>query len=817
MAFPPRGTTRRLGAVLLALVLAGLAFASLDARPVAAHAAFERSDPAPNAVLAKAPAEVRMRFTEPLEPAYTTAHLHDRSGALLPGVASRVDANDRHALIATLPAGLANGTYSVVWHNLSAADGHTKAGYFAFTVGTATDVGAVAAPTTGGSGGPPEWLRAVSRWLALLGLAAAVAVWPVWLFVLRPALPSTAPAGIWAERRLRRLAKGALLLALAGNVVALLVQAAAAAGSARLGAGLATTLTETRYGRLWLLRLGLLAAYAVALAVAVRWRRRSTAAVGLLLAGALPLPFSLISHASAQTVGRATAIAVDVVHLLGAAVWTGGLFVLAGALLPTLRRLPPAQRRVVLARAVPRFSAVALVAWGALALTGLYSAWLQVGNLDGLRETAYGRSLTIKLLLLAPLLLLGAVNLLVVGRGVRREPDAAHRERAGTAWGRRFALTVGAEVGLVVVVLLVVGRLIGQPPAREELAQSAPRAIDVPLALDTGGAVRPATLAISPGAAGPNDYRLAIGGDPLPTETEALLRLDLPSLNVAEPKELALARGDDNAFAASGAELGVAGDWTVELVLRRIGAFQWTATRMVGIETVPPPPADGLPGPPWHFDRAGVAGLLLLVLGVGGVVLAWAAGRAALRPRSAALGGAALAVGVIVLLQARLDPASAIGGVEPTSESARMGGPALASPVASPPARPSSVGPGRGTATAPTSAGTPVPVGAGTPAARAGLTVTLLPASDRAGPTTLALVVADESGGPIADAAVSVITRSLAMEMGADQTQATATAPGRYEAVAVPLDMAGAWQVTVRVARPGLASETFAFRLELAD
>src|SRR4029079_19372134 len=133
-------------------------------------------------------------------------------------------------------------------------------------------------------------------------------------------------------------------------------------------------------------------------------------AATLVLALALPVPFSLLSHASAQTTGRTAAIAFDVVHLLGASIWVGGLALFVGGLLPTLRDLTPAGRRVVLARTIPRFSAVALAAWGALGITGLYSAWLQVGNLNGLRDTAYGHSLIAKLLLLVPLLALAAFN-----------------------------------------------------------------------------------------------------------------------------------------------------------------------------------------------------------------------------------------------------------------------------------------------------------------------------------------------------------------------------------------------------------------------
>ena len=70
--------------------------------------------------------------------------------------------SDDHALVVALPAGLANGTYTVAWHNVSAADGHPKDGFFAFTIGTVADVGEAVAVESD-LGGPPAWLKTVSR------------------------------------------------------------------------------------------------------------------------------------------------------------------------------------------------------------------------------------------------------------------------------------------------------------------------------------------------------------------------------------------------------------------------------------------------------------------------------------------------------------------------------------------------------------------------------------------------------------------------------------------------------------------------------
>lgn len=635
----------RLAAVILLLVLGSIVLA--PAERAAAHAYLERSTPAANAIVSSPPERVQLLFTEPLERTYTGAELYNYRGEVVSGTSFEFDDQNRYAASLVLPADLPNGTYSVVWRTLSSADGHPAQGYFSFTIGTAADVRTFIPPAVSETEGPPEWLRAVSRWLPMLGLALAIAVWPVWLWVLRPAISPAWQAGVPLARRTKRLAAIGIIGALLGSVVALVVQAMSASDESLLEAT-QTTLTETRYGRLWLVRIGLLLALALVLGVAAWWwprRRRWATALVLVVIAALPVPFSLLSHAAAQTSGRTTAIAFDVLHLLSASLWIGGLFVLVGALLPTLRDLTSEGRRVVLSRAIPRFSVLALTSWGVLLVTGLYAGWLQVGNLTALRETAYGTSLTIKLLLLIPLLILAAFNLLVVSRRIRRGENG----QAGSLWSRRFAFAVGAEAVLVVVLLLVVGRLISQPPAREELAQNAGVAR---IELDLQG--RPARLAVAPAATGPNHYRLEVDGDTLPPQTEALLRLTLPT-NREIQKEVLLERVPGNAFEGHGAELSIQGSWDIQAIVRLIGEFNYSGRAT--LEIADTPPSTNLPGTPWRFSSGGIIGILLAVGGIGALALAWYAGRTPLRRESAGLGTVAIALGAILLLQARVGEA----------------------------------------------------------------------------------------------------------------------------------------------------------------
>ena len=112
------------------LVLAG-ALCCAGAGSAAAHAFLDRASPAVGSTVHTPPTEVRIQFTEELEPAYSAAHVEDASGATV-STAAHVDPNERSVLIVPLGA-LKPGRYKVIWKVLS-VDTHMTNGTFTFTV-----------------------------------------------------------------------------------------------------------------------------------------------------------------------------------------------------------------------------------------------------------------------------------------------------------------------------------------------------------------------------------------------------------------------------------------------------------------------------------------------------------------------------------------------------------------------------------------------------------------------------------------------------------------------------------------------------------
>ncbi|MBI1847868.1 MAG: copper resistance protein CopC [Candidatus Rokubacteria bacterium] len=117
---------RRLAAVLTAVTLA-LATASAGA-----HAFLDRAEPRVGSAVRTPPAEVKLWFTQKLEPAFSTLQVTDAGGNRVDTHDGRVDAADG-ALLRTGLLPLGSGRYTVTWRVLS-VDTHVTSGDFTFTV-----------------------------------------------------------------------------------------------------------------------------------------------------------------------------------------------------------------------------------------------------------------------------------------------------------------------------------------------------------------------------------------------------------------------------------------------------------------------------------------------------------------------------------------------------------------------------------------------------------------------------------------------------------------------------------------------------------
>jgi methionine-rich copper-binding protein CopC len=126
------GLTRLRPARWAVLPLAALVVV-LGAASASAHANAVRTAPIADAVLVDAPGEVAVWFDASIQPAASGLTLLDRGGRVV--AQGRGTAGGERDRVALGLAALDPGTYTAVWDNLSADDGHANAGYYSFSVG----------------------------------------------------------------------------------------------------------------------------------------------------------------------------------------------------------------------------------------------------------------------------------------------------------------------------------------------------------------------------------------------------------------------------------------------------------------------------------------------------------------------------------------------------------------------------------------------------------------------------------------------------------------------------------------------------------
>jgi len=99
---------------------------------VSAHANLDHAEPKVGATVNQSPKEVKIWFSQSVEPAFSTIEVFDSAGKQIDKKDSHVDKADKELLIVSVPA-LDPGTYKVVWHVVS-TDTHKTHGDFKFTV-----------------------------------------------------------------------------------------------------------------------------------------------------------------------------------------------------------------------------------------------------------------------------------------------------------------------------------------------------------------------------------------------------------------------------------------------------------------------------------------------------------------------------------------------------------------------------------------------------------------------------------------------------------------------------------------------------------
>jgi copper transport protein len=565
------------------LLAAGLiaAVLLLTAIPAFAHASLDSSDPesSQSYPAGKPPTAVTLQFSEGVQVAKDGVRVLASSGKAVQGVGDAKHGAKSSVVVASLPK-LADGTYVVDWQVVS-ADSHPINGAFTFTVGAATGganvAGLLKSDTNHGVG-------------IAFGLTRALAFGSVLVLVGGIVFLRTVSGEAGDDQGVRGLLWVSWVIAFVTALLGIGMQAAYTTTQTISGMWNTSALgdvMDTRFGQSWLIRAGLLLLVLPALRNAGKRRAPIVNAVDAVLAVFLLATFTFAEHART---GRWTLLGTitDLVHLGSAAVWLGGVAVLAALL---VRRVVPHDVPEI----TSRFSRIAAPAIVIVAISGAVQAWRQTAGLDSVFDTTYGRLLLTKIGLVVMIVAAASVSRHIVRLWADRQlvpaGPGALRAEADPEDVRELRNAVVVEVAIAVIVLLVTALLVNTAPARVEGGSSSSASATTPTqpvkpagyraTLSNGGIQFDVKL--SPGLQGTNQLTVATTKagapfDPIDisatlTDTEQSVTLDVP-----------MTKGAAGTGTAQGnVDLPFAGTWKLEIRALRTDVDESVVTDNVEI------------------------------------------------------------------------------------------------------------------------------------------------------------------------------------------------------------------------------------------
>jgi len=565
------------------LALASLVIlATVQPNSADAHANQINSSPVPKSELETSPDRVIIWFSEPIEESFSVI-------TVLNSAAERVDLDDSArdpseptAMSVGLPP-LENGTYTVVWKNLSSVDGHKVIGSFVFAVGEPLSAGAqveaAEQPLLQTVADP--WLR----WLVFVAAAIVIGGLTFELLVGIPVVYSDSARDSWStvgaavSSQWSRVAGISLVVLFLAMIGQLLQQASVLSGDSAFAPDfeiLRSVAFDSGWGRLWTYRLVTVVGIGVLFFVAKNMAApideddadgslvadsvvaQTAAVLGLVFLGLI----AASSHnAASPSEVKTLAIATDFIHLVSSMVWLGGLIYLAFAVPQYLRRLSDSDASELLDSAIPRFSVIGILSAGVLVITGVFSSYMQVTSPEAM-ATPYGRFLIAKFVLLIPLFGLAGYN------GFRL---AKH---LGVGGERRLSRSIFIESGIAIAVFVAVGWLASLEPARQYAGRMGIGAEDKATYQDTADGTE-FDIKIDPAEVGENDVIVRItnpNGVAIENAVDVRVRLKFVDDDLGEPL-ISLEDTGAGIWRLNDAQLNIAGEYQAEVVVQRPDAF----------------------------------------------------------------------------------------------------------------------------------------------------------------------------------------------------------------------------------------------------
>ena len=395
-----------------------------------AHAILETSSPAPSALLASSPKEIRLDFDEQVEATLGDIRIYDSEQREVSKSNTVRSASDASVVTAEIPT-LKNGVYVVVWRVVS-ADGHPVTGAFPFEIGTKS-TGTSAAlleevlnrtETTSPLGNPMSTLRLLG-FLGLILLIGCVSL--LW------------HSPLLGNARVRKTLRYSSVSIAVSSLGLLLMQGPYTAGKSwgsLFDSFLIGEVMQTRLGLALFIRAicafswGVLALTASA-SVSRRWR------IGVIATAVVTIAtYATSGHQSAGTL-PGIFIPLDMIHLAAISTWVGALLALAVV-----------SKDNNVENEAKRFSQMATWSMPVVVVTGVVQGLHLLGGISTINETTFGKLLLLKTLLVGGVVVFGSKA----------------RTKLQLSGFSSIAKIIRWESTLVVLVLAVTSLMVAQSP-----------------------------------------------------------------------------------------------------------------------------------------------------------------------------------------------------------------------------------------------------------------------------------------------------------------------------------------------------------------
>jgi len=568
------------GAALLAL------FALVTPR-ADAHANQIKSNPSPNSELEVAPDRVIIWFSESIEESFSELTVLNAAADRVDLNDSSIDSSEPSVMSVSLPP-LENGTYTVVWKNLSSIDGHKVVGSFVFAVGESLSAHSQIYPDE-----QPLLQTVVDPWLRwLIFISVALVIGGLTFEMLigipiiysDPVKQSWVSAAIVASTFWSRIAAASMIVLILALLGQILQAVSVVSGSFSLIPDLGilkSVVLESGWGRFWMYRAIVAIGMGMMFYASIRMSTSeeideenpdesvgslvgdSPATQVVIFLGLVFLALTAMSgHNAASPVEiRTLAIATDFVHLVASIVWSGGVIYLAFSVPIFIKHLGKVGASKLFEAAIDKFTVLGILSAGILVITGLFSSYMQVTNPAAL-ATPYGWFLVAKLVLLIPLFTLAGFNGFKLVR------------RFNSDGQRLLSRSLVAESLLVLLVFITVGWLASLEPGRQYAGRMGIGVADAVVHSDRDTDTH-FNVIIHPAEVGENDVTVQLsepGGAMVQNAVDVRVRLRFVDDDLGE-QLVSLEDKGGGTWLLKGARLNIAGEYQAEVLVLRSDSF----------------------------------------------------------------------------------------------------------------------------------------------------------------------------------------------------------------------------------------------------